>query len=187
MGQLILKTAVSLDGFLEAPDGTADWISSDDAVWQQMFQLFPNVGTVLVGRGMYSGYAKHWSEVLADPAEHPTNEVQYARWADTTRHIVFSRSLQQVEGHNFEIMRDAAQDIPRLKQEEGKNLLVFGGSKFAGALIELGLVDEYHLVLEPVALGGGKPLFSHLSKRQKLKRVDAKPLPSGAVWLTYRP
>jgi dihydrofolate reductase len=190
MRKLILKTAISLDGFLEGPNGEMDWFSSDDAVWQEMFKLNAHVDTVLMGRGMYPGYSQHWRNVLAtlraEPDKHRQNEVTYARWADKTRHIVFSRELKSVEGANMEIMRDAASDVPRLKREAGKSLLVYGGARFAGALIDQGLVDEYHLVVEPVALGGGKPLFSNLSKRRALKRTDAKLLPSGAVWLSYK-
>ena len=187
MRKLILKTAISLDGFLEGPDGAADWFSSDDAMWQEMFKLNAGVDTVLCGRGMYSGYAKHWRAVLAEPDKHPKNEVTYARWADKTRHLVFSRQLKTADWANTQVMRDAANDVPALKREAGQNLLVYGGARFAGALIDQGLVDEYHLVVEPVALGGGKPLFNRLSKRRSLKRTDAKPLPSGAVWLSYTP
>ena len=120
------------------------------------------------------------------PEKHPKNEVVYARWADKTRHVVFSSGLDTADWANTQIMRDVASDVPRLKKEAGKDLLVYGGARFAGALIVQGLVDEYHLVVEPVVLGGGKPLFENLSTRLALKRTDAKPLPSGAVWLTYK-
>ncbi|MGH8585388.1 MAG: dihydrofolate reductase family protein [Gammaproteobacteria bacterium] len=186
MRKLILKTAISLDGFLEGPGGAMDWFRTDDAVWQEEFKLYADVDTVLLGRGMYPGYAQHWRGVLAEPAKHPQEELAYARWADKTRHVVFSRELKSVDWANMEIMRDAASDVPRLKREAGKNLIVYGGGRFAGALIDQGLVDEYHLVVEPVALGGGKPLFNNLSKRRALKWTDAKPLPSGAVWLSYK-
>ena len=185
MRKLILKTAISLDGFLEGPDGAADWFSSDDALWQEMFKLNADVDTVLLGRGMYAAYADHWRAVLAEPQKHPQNEVTYARWADRTPHIVFSRTLTSVDWPNAHVMRDAASDVPRLKREAGKNLIVYGGSRFAGALIDSGLVDEYHLVLEPVVLGGGKPLFSTSGKRLALQRTAAKPLPSGGLWLSY--
>jgi dihydrofolate reductase len=67
MRKLILKTAISLDGFLEGPGGEMDWFSSDDAVWQEEFKLYADVDTVLLGRGMYPGYAQHWRGVLAEP------------------------------------------------------------------------------------------------------------------------
>ena len=186
MRKLILKTAISLDGFLEGPNGAMDWFTTDDAEWQEEFKLTADVDTVLLGRGMYPGYAQYWRGVLAEPAKNSQQELAYARWADKTRHIVFSRELKSADWSNTEIMRDVARDVPRLKREAGKNLLVYGGARFAGALIDQGLVDEYNLVVEPVALGGGKPLFNNLTKRCALKRMDAKPLPSGAVWLSYR-
>lgn len=187
MRKLILNTVISLDGFLEGPNGAMDWFHTDDADWQEAFKLYGDVDTVLLGRGMYPGYSQYWRGVLAEPAKQSQDELAYARWADKTRHIVFSRALKSADWSNTEIMRDAAKDVPRLKREPGKNLIVYGGARFAGALIDQGLVDEYHLVVEPVALGGGKPLFNHLSHRRELKRTDAKPLPSGAILLSYKP
>jgi dihydrofolate reductase len=186
MRKLILKTVISLDGFLEGPNGAADWFRTGEAEWQAVFKLCDDADTVLLGRGMYPGYSQYWRGVLAEPAKQSQHELAYARWADKTRHVVFSRELKSADWSNTEIMRDAATDVPRLKREAGKNLLVYGGARFAGALIDQGLVDDYHLVVEPVALGGGKPLFNNLTKRCALKLIDAKPLPSGAVWLLYR-
>jgi dihydrofolate reductase len=186
MRTLILKTTVSLDGFLEGPNGSMDWFRTDKEDWQEEFKLYADVDTVLLGRGMYPDYTRFWRSVLAEPAKHSQDEVAYARWADKTRHIVFSRELQSADWSNTEIMRDAVRDVPRLKQEAGKNLIVYGGAIFAGTLIDQGLVDDYHLVLQPVALGGGKPLFKNLSQRRALKRTHANALPSGAVWLAYK-
>ena len=185
MRKLILKTAISLDGFLEGPGGAMDWFSMGDAVWQEVFKLTADADAVLCGRGMYSGYAPHWRAVLAEPDKHPRPEVEYARWAEQTPHVVFSRELAGADRANTRVMRDVASDVPRLKREAGKNLLAYGGARFAGALIEQGLVDEYHLVVEPVVLGGGKPLFDKPGGRRALKLTAAKPLPSGAVWLSY--
>jgi dihydrofolate reductase len=186
MRKLILKTVISLDGFLEGPNGASDWFQTGDAEWQEVFKLCADADTVLLGRGTYPGYSKHWRGVLAEPTKQSEHELAYARWADKTRHIVFSRELKSADWSNTEIMRDVAIDIPRLKREPGKNLLVYGGARFAGALIDHGLVDEYNLFVEPVALGGGKPLFNNLTKRCTLKPVDAKQFPSGAVWLSYK-
>ena len=186
MRKLVLKTTVSLDGFMESPDGKPDWFSGDETVWAEMFKLFADVDTVVLGSGMYPGYAGHWRRVLAEPGKHPTGEAEFARWADATPHVVFSRTLDGTDWANTRVMRDAAVEIPRMKREEGKNLLVFGGVRFAGSLIEQGLVDEFHLAVEPVLLGGGKPLFPHAGERRRLRQVNAKALPSGALWLSYR-
>jgi dihydrofolate reductase len=165
-----------------------DWFPPDDpGDWEQEFKLTAEVDTVLLGRVMYPGYAQYWRGVLAEPSKHSKNELTFARWADKTRHIVFSRSMKDADWSNTEIMRDAAEQVPALKREGGKNLIVYGGAIFAGALIDLGLVDEYHLVLQPVALGGGKPLFKDLSQRRTLKLTAVKPLPYGGVWLSYEP
>ena len=186
MRKLILKTVISLDGFLEGPDEAMDWFPTDDsAEWEEEFKLTAGVDAVLLGRGMYPGYAEYWRRVLAEPSKHSKNELAFASWADKTRHIVFSRSMKNADWSNTEIMRDAVEEVPMLKREAGKNLIVYGGAIFAGMLIDRGLVDEYHLVVQPVALGGGKPLFKDLSRRRALKRTAVKPLPYGAVWLSY--
>ncbi|HMI89958.1 MAG TPA: dihydrofolate reductase family protein [Polyangiales bacterium] len=181
-----MKTVVSLDGFLEGPNGAMDWFHTGSDEWQEEFKLYADVDAVLLGRGMYPDYARYWRGVLAEPAKHSQDEVAYARWADKTRHIVFSRELQTADWSNTEIMRDASSDVPKLKREAGKNLIVYGGAIFAGTLIDQGLVDDYHLTVHPVALGGGKPLFNKLSHRRELKRTEAKPLRSGAIWLSYQ-
>ena len=186
MRKLILKTVVSLDGFLEGPNGAMDWFRTDSAEeWQELFKLCAGVDAVLLGRRMYPGYEGYWRGVLAQPTKHSRDEVAYARWADKTRHIVFSRELQNADWSNTEIKRDAAGDVSELKRQSGKNLIVYGGASFAGTLIDAGLVDDYHLVVQPVALGGGKPLFNNLSQRRALKATGAKLLPSGALWLSY--
>jgi dihydrofolate reductase len=187
MRKLILKTLISLDGFLEGPDGAMDWFMTDSDEWVEEFQLYKEVDTVLLGSGMYPGYSSYWRSALAEPAKHMKEEVEYARWAERTRHVVFSSTMQRVDWANTEIMRDAAGDVARLKRESGKNLIVFGGARFIGTLINLKLIDEYHLVLKPVALGRGKPWINDLQKQLVLKRIAVKPLASGTMWLTYTP
>src|SRR5688572_28741972 len=115
MRELILKTMVSLDGFLEGPDGARDWFPPDDAAeWEQEFKVMAGVDTVLLGRGMYPGYATYWRGVLSEPSKHSKNEVAYASWADKTRHVVLSMSLASSDWSNTEIWRDAANDVPAL-------------------------------------------------------------------------
>lgn len=95
-----------------------------------------------------------------------------------TRHIVSSRTLKNV-GWHMEIMRNAAKDVRALKSSPGKDIIVYGGAKFAGVLVEEGLVDELYLHVVPVLLGGGKPLFKNVAHRRTLKQLGAKSLASG--------
>jgi dihydrofolate reductase len=163
-----------------------DWFPRESGPeWRELRKLMTRVDTVILGRGMYAGYSKHWQGVLAVPKKFGKDEVFYARWAEKTRHIVFSRTLTNVDWH-MEIMRNAAKDVRALKSRPGKDILVYGGSKFVGALIEQGLVDEYYLHVVPVLLGGGKPLFKNVTHRRTLKQVGVKSLSSQAVWLTYK-
>jgi dihydrofolate reductase len=185
MRKLLLKTDVSLDGFREGPKGEMDWFPTESGPeWRELGKLMRRVDTVILGRGMYAGYSGYWQGVLAAPEKHGKDEVTYARWADKTRHIVFSRKIKKVDWH-MEIMRDAVKGVRSLKARAGKDILVYGGSKFAGLLADQGLVDEYYIHVLPVLLGGGKPLFRNIAHRQTLKQVGVKALSSQSVWLTY--
>jgi dihydrofolate reductase len=187
MRKLILKTDVSLDGYMEGPKGSMNWfeaVSGDE--WPQLNKLLKSVDTVVMGRGMYVGYSDYWQGVLAAPHKHPQDEVNYARWASRTRHIVFSKRLKKVSWPNMEIKRHVAKDIRALKAKSGKSIIVYGGSKFISTLVDLGLIDEFYLMVVPIALGGGKPLFQNLSRPRNLKRTGAKLFPSGGMWLTYK-
>jgi dihydrofolate reductase len=190
MRTLTLKTLVSLDGFLEGPEGAMDWFGraagDDEQDWKELFRLIRPVDTVLMGRGMYPGYAGHWRKVLAEPEEHPKNEVKYARWAEKTPHIVFSRTVKELDWPVATVNGgDLEKEVQKLKRGRGGDMIVYGGAAFASALAQRGLVDEYHIHVHPVVLGGGKALFGGVRRKLQLKLTRSKPLSSGAVLLHY--
>ena len=93
---------MSLDGFIEGPKGEMDWFPFDDGgeEWKEEFRLLSAVDTVLLGRVMYPGYSSYWRAVLSEPKNYPKNELRYARWAEKTRHIVFSRTMKNAAWKN---------------------------------------------------------------------------------------
>lgn len=189
MRKIIAALVVSVDGFIEGPNGELDWVDT----WEDPFDLLPQIDTCILGRGMYPGYEQYWGAILANPEGilpftgkvASKGEVAYAKFAEKTPHIVLSRTLDKVSWKNTRIVRDVA-EIRRLKQQPGKDMHAVGGATLVGTLINQGLIDELRLVVYPIILGGGKALFKDVKERHALKFLGAKPLESGLIRLTYR-
>ena len=162
--KVILSMQMTLDGFVEGPDGKLDWITGGDEVWNEMFNDLRSVDTFLLGRKMYPGYSDYWRSVLANPSA-DKNELEFARIAEKTPHIVFSKTLSKTDWENTRIAKDVVKEIAHLKQQPGKDMMLWGGAAMASAFINPGLVDEYRITLAPIVLGGGKSLFSNLKQR----------------------
>jgi dihydrofolate reductase len=186
--RIIAALQVSLDGLIEGPDGEVDWIGS----WEDSFDLLPEIDTLVLGGGAYPGYEQYWMGVLADPqgvqpltGKVPSRgEVAYARFADTTPHVVLSRTLETVAWKTTRIVRDVA-DIAALKQQPGKAIHAVGGASLVSTLMNAGLVDQLRLTVHPVVLGKGKALFKDVEGRHGLELLETRRLPGGRVSLTY--
>jgi len=143
------------------------------------------VDTLLLGRVMYPAYEKYWLAAPTNPSS-TKNEIEYARIADKMQKIVFSKTLEKAEWKTTRIVRDhSAEEILKLKQQPGKDMLILGGAGLVSSFMNLGLIDEYHLVVNPVVLGGGKRLFKDVKERRKLKLIGTKTFKSGKVVLHY--
>ncbi len=144
-----------------------------------------SVDTLLLGRVMYPAYEKYWLAAPANPSS-TKNEIEYARLADRTQKIVFSKTLEKVEWKTTRIIKDhIAEEVLRMKQQPGKDMLILGGAGLVSTFMNLGVIDEYHLVVNPIVLGGGKPLFKDVKERHRLKLMNAKTFRSGKVTLHY--
>ena len=132
----------------------------------------------LMGRNTYEEMAEFW----------PASDDAYAAPMNEIPKVVFSKTLERAEWADSRIARgDLAQEISTLKREPGKDMLAWGGAAFAQSLSRLGLVDEYRLILQPVALGQGLPLFKGLTAPLRLELVDAHTYDTGAALHVYRP
>ncbi len=185
MRKIILSMQMTLDGYVCGPNDEMDWIYNGGDEWGDMQQDMDSSDTFLLGAKMYPGYSEYWQKVLTDPNANP-DEKKFAQVADKTQHIVFSRSMQHADWDNTRIARDVDSEIAKLKQEEGKNMLLWGGASLAQYFIAKGLVDEVRLTIVPVLLGAGKKLFPDDGERRKLELVSAKQLNSGAVVVRLR-
>lgn len=132
----------------------------------------------LMGRNTYEEMAAFW----------PTSDDPYAGPMNNIPKVVFSSTLERADWPDSRIARgDLAEEIDRLKRVPGKDMIAWGGAAFAQSLTKLGLVDEYRLILQPVALGDGLPLFKELSAPLRLELVDAQTYDTGAALHVYRP
>jgi dihydrofolate reductase len=184
MRKIIAALQTSLDCFIEGPNGELDWaMVEDEDTWREMDEILSSVDTFLLGRVMYPAYEQYWLALLANPTG-SENENAYARRADKIPHIVLSKTLEKVEWKVTRIVRDI-EDIRKMKEQSGKDILTFGGATLVSSLMNLKLIDELHLMVNPIILGGGKALFKDVKQRESLKLIRAKPLKSGKVSLTY--
>ena len=180
MRKVILGMNITLDGYVAGPNGELDWafrtMSPDLGEW--VTELLRGADTILIGHTTYLQQAAAW----------PSQTSEMATLLNSHTKIVFSKRLTTLEWNNSRLATaDAAEEIACLKQQPGKNISVTGGATFAQSLARLGLIEEYNLVMHPIVLGGGKPLFKDLSHPLNLKLVSTKTFDSGAIGLTYQP
>jgi dihydrofolate reductase len=184
MGRLIFSMSVSLDGFVDTPAHSLDWVRVDEELHLVFNDEARSVGTFLYGRRMYELMADYWPTGDRDPDGTPAT-VEFARIWQATPKVVFSHTLEAV-AHGARLVRDdAVAEVARLKADAGFDMDV-GGPTLAGSLIAAGLVDEYRLYVHPVVLGAGTRFFPPLEQRADLELIETRTFGSGVVRLSYR-
>jgi dihydrofolate reductase len=183
--KVILSMTMTLDGYIAGNNDEMEFLRISDDLWAEMFKDLESVDTFLLGRKMYPGYSGYWRALLNDSSD-SSNEAKFARLADKTQHIVFTRGDFKPDWKNTKVAHDPAEEIARLRKQDGKDIIAWGGASFARELIRLGLVDEYRISLSPMLIGEGKSLFSDLKKKNELKLIDSRKLSSGVIILRYR-
>ena len=183
MRKLIYSMGVSLDGFIAGPNGEIDWSAPDEELHRFHNQQTREMGAHLCGRRLYEEMV-YWETADENPsaAEH---ELEFARIWKSMPKIVFSKTLEKIEG-NARLVRDGvAEEVAELKEQPGKDLAV-GGAGLASTLIKLGLIDEYRLFVSPVVLGGGTHYFPALEERINLELVETQTFGSRVAYVRYR-
>jgi len=191
MRKLILSMQMTLDGFSTGPNGEMDYLPpfTDENLWrdlhEEMWKNLEAADTFILGRKTYQIWENYWPAAASNP-QSSINDKRFSRYAEETQKIVISNTLDTVEWKNTKLITDnIAEEIQKLKQQSGKNLIVAGGAIVAQTFAKLGLIDEYLIVVHPVILGNGKLLLKDLNGRQNLKLISAKTFNSGAVELSY--
>lgn len=181
MRKIILDLAVTLDGFIEGPNGEIDWCIVDDASGSDDFlgSLLKETDTIFYGRVSYDMWGNWQPDVNADPAIRKAYDAIHAK-----KKYVFS-STKMNDEHAVIISSDIKNQVEMILNEPGKNIWLYGGGKLITTFINLGLIDEFRLAVHPVILGSGKYLFNDLKTRVNLKLLDVKTSTSGVAVLSY--
>lgn len=183
MGRVVYSMSVSLDGFVETPSRSLDWIRVDDELHSFFNDEARAMSAFLYGRRMYELMVDYWPTAETDPSATPAM-LEFARiWKDKPK-IVLSRTLERVEWNSRLVRDGAAEEVARLRAQPGFDMDV-GGPTTAATLIRLGLIDEYRLFVHPVILGAGTPFFPALEGRVGLTLLETRTFGSGVVYLRY--
>lgn len=182
MRKIILFNMITLDGFFAGPQGEIDWHQVDEEFNRFAIEQTGAAGGLIFGRATYELMASYWptSAALAD-------DPQVAEIMNSKPKFVVSRTLKQPAWQNTRLISaNLAEEMHQLKQQAGNDLFVFGSANLAAGLINHGLIDEFRLMVNPVLLGSGRPLFQNLSQPQSLKFISSRPFQNGNVLLTYQ-
>ena len=186
MRKVISFMHVSLDGFTTGPNGELEWAIVDEELNPYVDNLFRQVDTALYGRVTYQLMQSYWPTVLTDPEATP-RDLAHARWVENVSKFVFSTTLPRADWKNTRLVKDQiAEEIASLKQQPGRDLMIFGSPRLTHTFMHLGLIDEYRLFLNPIVLGGGIPLFQDIKSWTKLQLLETKTFKAGVVGLHYQ-
>lgn len=184
MRNVIYSMMMSLDEYIAGPNGELDWPIIDEELHTFANDWERRVDTHLYGRRMYELMADFWPTADADPSA-PAYIVEFARlWRDMPK-VVFSKTLDEVRWNATLNRGDVAEEVARLKRLPGKDISI-GGAAIASSLMRHGLIDEYHLYVHPVVLGGGVRAFQGPETAATLRLVDTRTFRSGVVFLRYQ-
>ena len=187
MRKVIFLIHVTLDGFVAGPNGEMDWIVYDDEIEKYAHELHSSTDAAIYGRVTYQMMEGYWPSVLADPSS-TGGALDHARWYDSATKIVFSRTLHSTQQENTMLIHEhVADEMAKIKQQPGKNLWLIGSPTLAQTFMQLDLIDEYRIQVNPVVLGIGKRLFEGVDKSLRLKLLEARTFEGGVVALRYEP
>jgi dihydrofolate reductase len=183
MGRLIYLMNVSLDGYIETTDRSPEWAKVDDEIHGWFNDELRETEALLYGRRLYEVMAAYWPTAESDPGATAVM-LDFARIWNPKPKLIFSRSLERVDGNARLVRAESDEDFARVKAGfDGK--LEVGGPTLAAEFIRRGLVDEYRLVVHPVILGAGTPFFPRMERPLALRLTETRTFASGVVYLGY--
>jgi dihydrofolate reductase len=181
MRKLFMFNMISLDGFFAGPKGELDWHNVDKEFNAFAVEQLKEIDTLVFGRVTYELMAGYWPTPTA-----VKNDPVVAERMNSLTKLVFTRTLHSVEWSNTRVVRgNPAQEISKLKSQQDKALAILGSAALSASLVEAGTIDEFRIMVNPVILGSGKPLFMKGNGRHPLKLISSRTFRSGNVLLTY--
>ncbi|HET6889843.1 MAG TPA: dihydrofolate reductase family protein [Pyrinomonadaceae bacterium] len=189
MRKVILQEFISLDSLAAGPNDSVDFVPAatrgDKSFGREQLKLMNSIDRILLGRKTFEMFAGYWPKVTKG------KEKPFADKLNSIPKIVFSKTLENAPWGDWEkaeiVSDEAGKEIAKLRRRSGKNMVIWGSISVAQSLIKEGLVDEYRLVMCPVVLGNGRPLFLNGVDQFGLKLMEAKKFDQGAVQLKYKP
>ena len=186
MRKLKLSMQMTINGYVAGPNGENDWMTwnPDDEFLEFLNSIYHSADTILLGRKLATGgFINYWEEALRK------NPVPiFAKKIVETPKVVFTKTLERSNWNNTTLAKgNLADEIASLKNQNGKDILVFGGAGFVSSLIKEGLIDEYHLIINPTAMGDGMTIFDSLDSIRKFTPVQSKLFSGGKTVLSFKP
>jgi len=176
----------SLDGFVAGTKGEMNWITVDDEIFDFVKTMTDQADTALYGRVTYQMMEAYWP-TAADQPNASKHDREHAVWYKNVPKVVLSTTLAETGLVNTTIFNDNLEEnITRLKQQPGKNILIFGSPRASHSLLQIGLIDAFWIFVNPVLLGQGIPLFKNISELTRLRLLESKTFTSGVVALHYK-
>ena len=184
MRNLIFFMHTSLDGFVAGPKGEMNWIKVDEEMFDFVATMTDTADTALYGRVTYEMMQSYWPKAGEQPNA-SKHDKEHSAWYNKVSKVVLSKTIQETGLHNTKVIGDQLSDnINKLKQQDGKNILIFGSPGASQSLLNEGLIDEFWLFVNPIILGQGMPLFKDIT-RTKLKFAESKTFACGVIALHY--
>lgn len=181
MRKVYLFNFITLDGYFEGKNRDINWHNTDEEFNQFSVEQLSQVGTLLFGRITYELMASYWATDQAQQDDPETTKMM-----NSLPKVVFSRKLQTADWQNSRVVSsDAAAEVRSLKESEGKDIAIFGSGNLAHTLIEAGVVDELRIMVNPILLGEGTPVFAK-GTQHKLELINSRQFKNGNVLLSYR-
>ena len=187
MRKLKLQVQMSVDGYIAGPNGEMDFMvwDWDTELIKYVTEITELIDCIVLGRKLAQGFIPHWATVAAN-SDHP--EFTAGKKFTDTDKVVFTKTLEKSEWDNTALAKgDLVDEITKLKKQDGKDIIAYGGATFVSALIKQGLIDEFHLLINPTAIGNGMTIFKELERRQNLTLVKSTSFDCGIVVLNYEP
>jgi len=183
MRKLYLFDFITLDGLFDGPNGDLSWHNVDDEFHDFAIDQLNETDMILFGRRTYEMMAAYWTSETAIK-----NDPIVAGMMNNLPKLVFSRTITKAEWNNSQLIKEnVAEEISSLKAEPGKDIAILGSSHLAVSFTEQNLIDEFRIMVNPVILGRGAPLFESLSRRLRLRLLRTRTFKSGNVLLWYEP
>ena len=182
MRKLKLQLQISIDGYIAGPHGEMNWLewNWDEGLKEYVTEITESVDCIILGRKLAEGFIDAWHNTANDPE---TDNV-FAYKMNGTPKVVFSKTLDRIDWQNAKLANgELIDEITSLKKQEGKDIIVYGGGTFVSSLIDAGLIDEFHLFINPTAIGKGMPIFNGL---QNFELIKSAPFECGIVVVCYQ-